>query len=283
MMNKRGTTLVELLVSVTIIAVLSGLVLNAVQSTRKSADYVVHLNWLRQRKLDNAPYSKTLKIVFIGNSHTYFSDIPGVIVEFAKTVGVEIKTKVVAVGGQSLEGHWSGPDAQNAITSELSNFVVLQDISQRPYTEPDLYQEYAKKFCNLIDNKSVPILYLVWAHKTNLWVQGSLTAQAVQAMKDNTYSEVCFVGEAWKIVRNEKPDLELFLDEVHENPTGAYLTACVFHSIIHRLDPKGLPCEVTTESGSTVSVSPELANYFQTIAWQVSEKYRKKYKAYYLK
>jgi prepilin-type N-terminal cleavage/methylation domain-containing protein len=283
MMNKRGTTLVELLVSVTIIAVLSGLVLSAVQATRKSAGYVVHLNWLRQRKLDNAPYRKTLKMVFIGNSHTYTSDIPGVIVEFAKTVGVDIQTKVVAVGGQSLEGHWNGPDAQNAITSEWSDFVVLQEKSHGPYDNPELYHEYVNKFCDLINNDSVPILYLVWADKSSLWIQGSLTEQVVQAMKDNTYSEVCFVGEAWKIVRNEKPDLDLFLDITHENPTGAYLTACVFHSIIHRLDPKGLPCEVTTESGSTVSVSPELANYFQTVAWQVSEKYRKKYKAYYLK
>ena len=283
MMNKRGTTLVELLISITIVAILGGLVLSAVQATRDSAEYVVHLNWIRQRKLDNAPYRKTLRIVFIGNSHTYTSDLPGIIVEFARTIGVEIKATVVAVGGQSLEGHWNGPDAQSSIANEWSDFVVLQDISQRPYTEPELYQEYVKKFCDLISNDSVPLLYLVWAHQDNLWVQGSLTQQVVQAMKDNTYSEVCFVGEAWKIVHNERPDLDLYLDNVHENPTGAYLTACVFHSVIHRIDPKGLPCEVTTKKGDTVSVSPELAAYFQSVAWKVSERYRNKYKAYYLK
>jgi prepilin-type N-terminal cleavage/methylation domain-containing protein len=280
---KRGTTLVELLISVAIVAILAGLVLSGIQATRNSADYVVHLNWLRQRKLDNAPYRKTLKIVFLGNSHTYTSDIPGVIVEFAKTIGVEIKTKVIVVGGRNLEGQWNGPDAQKAITSEWSDFVVLQETSHGPYDYPELYQEYVKKFCDLIDNDSVPLLYLVWADKVSLWIQGGLSGEVVQAMKNNTYSEVCFVGEAWRIVRNERPDLDLFIDITHSSPAGAYLTGCVFHSVIHRLDPKGLPCEITTESGSVVSVSPEVASYFQTVAWQVSEKYRNKYKPYYLK
>jgi prepilin-type N-terminal cleavage/methylation domain-containing protein len=280
---KRGTTLVELLVSVAIVAILAGLVLSGIQATRNSADYVVHLNWLRQRKLDNAPHRKTLKMVFLGNSHTYTSDIPGVIVEFAKTIGVEIKTKVIVVGGRNLEGQWNGPDAQKAITSEWSDFVVLQETSHGPYDYPELYQEYVKKFCDLIDNDSVPLLYLVWADKVSLWIQGGLSGEVVQAMKNNTYSEVCFVGEAWRIVRNERPDLDLFIDITHSSPAGAYLTGCVFHSVIHRLDPKGLPCEITTESGSVVSVSPEVASYFQTVAWQVSEKYRNKYKPYYLK
>ena len=280
---KRGTTLVELLVSVAIVAILTGLVLSAIQATRNSADYVVHLNWLRQRKLDNAPFRKTLRIVFIGNSHTYTSDIPGVVVEFAKTIGVEIKTKVITTGGERLEGHWNGPYAQNAITSEWSDFVVLQESSHGPYDYPESFQEYAKKFCDLIDNKSVPLFYLAWADQSSFWIQGILTDQVVQAMKDNTYSEVCFVAEAWRIVRNERPDLNLFIDITHSSPTGAYLTGCVFHSVIHRLDPKGLPCEVTTESGSVVSVSPEVASYFQTVAWQVSEKYRNRYKPYYLK
>ena len=56
------------------------------------------------------------------------------------------------------------------------------------------------------------------------------------------------------------------------------LTACVFHSTIHRRSPVGLPNNVVTENGTAVFVDADLAVYLQTVAWKTAEKYREKFK-----
>ena len=276
--TRRAVTLTELLVSITIVAGLAGLVLGGVQATRNAVAHVEHLNWLRQRRLDDPPSRKTLKIAFIGNSHTYVNDIPGVVVEFAKTIGVTIIPTRVLLPGQSLEGHWEGSDAQNAITSDWHDFVVLQEQSTMPIFAPASYSTYASLFCDLARDDSVPLLYLVWAREAMPETQKTLTNAAQWVMDNHADTEVCVVGEAWATVRTQKPDLELFRDGNHASEIGGYLTACVFHSTIHRRSPVGLPNNVVTENGTAVFVDADLAVYLQTVAWKTAEKYREKFK-----
>jgi type II secretory pathway pseudopilin PulG len=283
-MNKRGATLVELTVTIGIVSVLAGLLLSGVQAVRNSAEYVEHLNWLRQRRLDDPPHRKNLRVVFIGNSLTYYQDMPGIVVEFAKTIGTTIKAKVVVQGAQTLEGHWNDNfNAQNAITSEWNDFIVLQERGMRPYYEPDLYQEYASKFCDLTNNDAITLMFVNWEQQ--IAYQDTVTNQSVVAIQkqENKGSEICAIGEAWKIASIERSDINLYIDDRHPNENGAYLTACFIHSVLHRVSPVGLPNSVVTQNGTSISIDPEYANYLQNVAWKTAEKFRKKYKPYYLK
>jgi hypothetical protein len=282
--NKHGATLIELIVTLGILSVLAGLLLSGVQAVRNSAEYVEHINWLRQRRLDDPPYRKNLRVVFIGNSRTYYQDMPGIVVEFAKTIGTNIKAKVVVQGGQTLEGHWNdNSNAQNAITSEWNDFVVLQEKSTRLYEQPDLYQEYTTRFCKLTDNEAITLMLVNWI--TPISYQQSSTNQTVIAIQkeENKGSEICAAGEAWKTTNIERPDINLYLEDGHPNENGAYLTACFMHSVLHRVSPVGLPNSVVTQNGTSISIDPEYANYLQNVAWKTAEKFRKKYKPYYLK
>lgn len=284
-LNKRGVTLVELTIVIGILGFLTGLLLSGIQAVRDSAEYVEHLNWLRQRRLDCPPQRKNLRVVFIGNSKTYYQDMPGIVVEFAKIIGTDIKAKVVVQGGQSLEGHWNdNSNAQNAIASEWNDFVILQDRGALPYYEPDLYQEYASKFCVLTNNDAITLLFVTW--ETPIMYQTPVTQQIVLAIQkqENKGSEICAIGEAWKASVIERPDINLYLngDVLHPNENGAYLTACVIHSVLHRISPVGLPNSIVTKNGTAVFVDSEFANYLQNIAWKTAEKFRKKYKPYYL-
>jgi hypothetical protein len=100
--------------------------------------------------------------------------------------------------------------------------------------------------------------------------------------ESNTHTEVCVAGEAWRRVMTERPDIELYDETAHPNPSGAYLTACVFHATLHRLSPVGLPREVTTKAGVSIMVEPDIAAYFQQVAWETAQKFREKNKPYYL-
>lgn len=281
---KKGTTLVELLTSVGIITVLLGLLLSAVQAVRGSAEYVEHMSWLRQRRLDDQPHRKNLRVVFIGNSRLYYYDTPGIVVQFAKTIGTHIDAKVIVEGGQSLMGHWEQGLAQNAIESRWNDFVVLQEKGDAQYYDPETYHEYVTKFTKLCKNDAAVLLMVNWYVPSDFRYIDRLTSEVVSAIKnpDNKGSEILASGEAFRSAMTERPDINLFLDDGHPNEIGAYYSACFFHSVMHRVSPVGLPNEICTNDGVNIFIDPEVALFLQKKSWEIAQKFRAKYKPYYL-
>lgn len=275
--GRRGAaTLVELLVAIGIVSVLAGLLMGGVQSARDAATHVVHRDWLRQRRLDAPPPRTALRVLFIGNSHTFVNDVPGLVAALASRIGCRIDAKSVVAGGQTLEGHWNAAEARGLIESEWWDFVVLQEQSTRPVIQPEAYRRFATLFCDLARRDAVPLLYLGWAREDAAPAQDALTARAIDVTKASKDVEVCPVGEAWRTVREERPGIGLFTDGNHASQTGGYLTACVFHAVLHRESPVGLPHEVTTAGGTRVAVDEATAGYLQETAWRVAEKFRRR-------
>jgi hypothetical protein len=78
-----------------------------------------------------AQLAKTNKnILFLGNSYTYFNDLPGMVKSLASAAGFSASVTSIAPGGQNLGGHVSS--SLGTITSGNWDVVVIQDQSQRP-------------------------------------------------------------------------------------------------------------------------------------------------------
>jgi hypothetical protein len=51
-------------------------------------------------------------------------------------------------------------------------------------------------------------------------------------MGENNRAWIAPVGEVWKVIRKENPNLNLYADNIHPNTTGTYLAACVLFCIL---------------------------------------------------
>ena len=86
-----------------------------------------------QPKQDNK-----LKILFIGNSYTYYNSTPEVVKallqeRFPKQ---EVETQLISGGGMTLADHWKNESTLESIQSGAWDYVVLQEQSKLGTSEP---------------------------------------------------------------------------------------------------------------------------------------------------
>merc|ERR1711973_61048 len=70
-------------------------------------------------------------ILFLGNSFTYYHNLPGMVSSLASAAGKSASTTMIAPGGQTLNGHVTG-GSLNPIRGGDWDAVLIQDQSQRP-------------------------------------------------------------------------------------------------------------------------------------------------------
>jgi hypothetical protein len=70
--------------------------------------------------------------------------------------------------------------------------------------------------------------------------QDMITAAALD-LADSLHFMVAPIGEAWRRVMDERPDIDLMdSDGMHPNNVGGYLQACVYYATVFRKSPESL-------------------------------------------
>ena len=207
--------------------------------------------WSRRRR------TTPVRVLFIGNSYTYFNNLPEVFRNLSQAGDQgNVEVRMVAPGGWRLKDHWEKGAGRSALQEDKWDYVVLQDQSMlgityfvegRPrVTSDELFRPYAERWMDEVFRAgAAPILYLTWARKLTFEDQPALElclherGQAKRAV-------VAPVGIAWEQVLRRHPGIELFLkDGSHPSPAGTYLAACTFFAAIFNRTPAGLPARVT--------------------------------------
>lgn len=221
-----------------------------------------------------------IRVLFIGNSYTYFNNLPEMLSKLAASAGLSLETEMVARGGATLQQHWEEGLALKALKQGRWDYVVLQEQSMLPVSDPATMHKYAKMFdAEIKQIGAKTVFYLTWARQNRPETQAALTEAYTKIAKE-LGAMIAAAGPAWQTAIKENPELVLHLpDQSHPNSSGTYLTACVFYSLLFSKSPENLPGRVEGRSAKTdgrineensdlVNLSKADALFLQRIAWQ---------------
>jgi len=202
-----------------------------------------------------AQAKKKINVLFLGNSYTFYNNLPQLIKDIANANGDTLIYDSNCIGGYTFANHFNDVTSCSKIKAQAWNYVVLQAQSQEPSFSPAQVAAqtlpYAIKLDSLVKRANQcaqSVFFETWGRKygdasncaayppicTYTGMQDRLRA-SYKLFADTTHTLMSPVGEAWRKSIANKPNLELYsTDESHPIIEGSYLAACVFYELLFR-------------------------------------------------
>jgi len=229
-------------------------------------------------------YADEHSVLFLGNSHTGYNNLPQLVHELAFSAGDTLIFDSNTPGGCTLghppNCHLTNPTSLEKIHYRRWDFVVLQEHSLFPVIE---YYKNEYFFPGVISLDSIIkshnfcteiVLFIVWGKKYGgeycinehcspdfvdfSHMQDSMTA-ATKNIAQQVQCTLAPAGESFKTSIQNGDPIDLFnTDNSHPSLAGSYLTACTFYATIFQKSPVGL--------SFTAGLSEEIALILQEYA-----------------
>ncbi|MDI9342538.1 MAG: PKD domain-containing protein [Sediminibacterium sp.] len=223
--------------------------------------------------------TKTLTVLFLGNSYTYYNNLPDLIDNLALSKGDDLVYDQNTPGGHTFNNHFNNVTSMAKINQQNWNYVVLQAQSQEPSFSPAQVNAqtfpYAVKLDSAIKHNnacSQTMFFETWGRKfgdqsncanyppicTYTGMQNRLKA-SYKLFADSAKGLMAPAGEAFRASMIANPNLNLYdTDNSHPSLAGSYLTACVFYEMLFKK-----PCLNSTYLGGLPQTT---AQFLQQIA-----------------
>lgn len=217
----------------------------------------------------------TKKILFIGNSFTYFFGTPFMFKEIARSEGHQVDAIISVKGGQEFSEHLQRERSLEAICRGGFDYAFLQDTSPNAAIYADKGTKYILSESRKINELTLqhsPNCQIVYEHTWacpygNYRGYGSyerldyLLEQGSKMLAEQLGGVVVSpIGIGFKMAREQNINL-LYRDNRHQNSAGAYMKACINYLFIYK-----------TRFTSTVSdcgLDRDLAKRIRAIAEEV--------------
>lgn len=222
--------------------------------------------------------SDSLRVLFIGNSFTYFNELPQTVSQIAASQGIKLSATQFAPGGYYMKQHVEHEKLQKLIRQGGWDFVVIQEQSAALAMPSDTVLQNSYPAAHTLDSlihahnaAARVVFYMTWGHKDGCQeeVDNYPLIYSYEGMQDRlriNYLEMTYrnkawcapVGMAWQQIRKERPDYVLYMpDRSHPSMLGSYLAANV---IFCTLFPKPYQTDVL------LGMPAEQGEYIQQVA-----------------
>ncbi len=192
-----------------------------------------------------------MKILFVGNSYTFFNDMPGKFFELCKENGIEAEVWSVTKGGYSFAHYLSeenekGIEMRERLSERSYDYIVLQDQSVRPAEHTDAFIDSARKLSAMAkENGAVPVFYQTWGRREGSEVleKHGWTHVEMHALLKDAYTRaaeengalVVYAGDALRAAYAEGIDV-YHPDGSHPSDEGSKVIAKAFFDALCRTE-----------------------------------------------
>lgn len=219
--------------------------------------------------------TSALRILMVGNSLTFFNDLPTRVAEIAANDSTLRAAHIesVTAGGANLQYHWATGVTSQLIASGHWDYVVLQEQSQAILASPESTEAVVRRFAALARTAGArTVLFLAWAALGS--AHQDSTTHNYERIAEDTGTLIAPLGVAWQRALQADSTLPLYAnnDLIHPSPMGTYLGACTMFATLYRHSPVGLAGTVAL-GDSVMVLSAATAALLQTTAWQATRPY----------
>ena len=175
---------------------------------------------------------KAIRLLFIGNSHTYYNDMPLFVRDMAQTCGYTCDVTMLARGGWSLEQHVNTQETRFNILFGRYDYVILQERSH-PFAPEEKYRDALSQMDEWIRQAGAKaVIYETWAKKNEPDYQAEMN-RIQHGAADALSAILAPVGENWWAYQQARPDIELYAqDGAHASASGSEFAAKIIWEAI---------------------------------------------------
>lgn len=175
-----------------------------------------------------------MRVLFVGNSHTYFNDMPRLFARMcAALTGREPELQMLAFSNRALRWHCEEHfSLRFALLYGRFDYCVIQQQAHPfpPEEETDAYLERIAAFCRSVGTR--PVIFMTWREKAKPEAAARMCAYYRRAA-ERTGALLAPIGELFEELGERHGEIELYWhDGEHASPYGDYLIASSLASLL---------------------------------------------------
>lgn len=184
---------------------------------------------------ERSPNQEAVHVLFVGNSLTYFNDLPLLVEELASNRGENWEVEMLALPNYALEDHWNDGKFQKMICENSYEYIVVQ---QGPSSQEDGRQmllQYGALIKTLCESRGTQLaFFMVWPSRQYYHTFEGVISNYAEAA-GTTNSILCPVGQHWKSHFESTGDFSYYgADGFHPSRKGSEVAATIIYESLSR-------------------------------------------------
>lgn len=194
-----------------------------------------------------------MNILFIGNSYTYFNEMPRLFEHLAAGNGKAVRVRSITKGARKLSHYAQNDPTTEALDALLAeeafDICFIQEQSLLPATDFEAFQSGLDCVIRKLQGKADSlILYATWGRKSGSGKLAELhwTTESMTGLLSDAYekaarlygAQVSAVGERFLYITQNHPEINLYHEDLsHPSYAGSCLAALTHYYTVFREFP----------------------------------------------